>query len=149
MPDILNGLNEYVFSYRPPDVVPQLPLLHEEQLTCLYFNPESYVKDDIYDQQCFERAPKRKFRLEYTGEGYPEGYGFEFVESFDIKFVLTCELLLVAVAFIFAFVYFGVAHDPQKTSTAAQIAGLVFLIGQFMYGIMFALNERFEAWRFF
>jgi ammonia channel protein AmtB len=80
--------------------------------------------------------------------GFPTGYGFEFVESFNIKFVLTCELFIAFVAFVLAGLYLGLAREEQRSSTAVNIAMFVFLIGQFLYGVVLALGERWEAWRF-
>jgi hypothetical protein len=155
MPDLTNRPPEYLFSYRPAHVIPQAPLLHEAQLTRLYHSPRSSIHrnasgDEVYDQQCYERSPKRKGRLIYKPNGgIPSGYAFEFVECFDIKFILTCELLIACLAFVLGGLYWGFAKDDQKTSTASNIAMFVFVFGQFLYGVILALGEKMEAWRFY
>ena len=77
--------------------------------------------------------------------GFPGGYGLEFKESFDFKFLLTCELFIVFIAFLLAVLYWFLMKDPQKTSTAINIATICFVVGQFLYAVILALAERLEA----
>jgi hypothetical protein len=102
----------------------------------------------VYDRQCYDRSPKRNGRLTYTpNHGFPTRYGFEFKECSNVKFGLSCELFIALLGFIFAAVYWGLAKEDQKTATAFNIAMFVFLVGQFLYGVVLALGEKFEAWR--
>jgi hypothetical protein len=151
MPDLHNPPVEYVFSYHPVPSMHAAPLLHEAQLTKLYHSPSSSVYFDdagrhIHDQQCYDRSPKRKGAMIYTpNNGFPTGYGFEFKECFDIKFILICESFVVLLAFVLAALYWALAREEQRTGTAFNIAMFVFVFGQFLYGVILALGERFEA----
>ncbi|KAF2027371.1 hypothetical protein EK21DRAFT_91541 [Setomelanomma holmii] len=155
MPDLLRPPPEYSFTYHPSDPIPNPPLLHEAQLTRLYHSPTSSIHRDengeeVFDAQCYERSPKRKGRLTYTpNNGFPTGYAYEFIECFDVKFILTCELFIAFLAFLLAGLYWGIAKEDQKTGTAFNIAMFIFVVGQFCYGVILALGERLDAWRFY
>jgi hypothetical protein len=154
MPDIVSPPPEYTFSYLPVDPQPDSPLLHPAQLTALFYNPNSSRHIDITgmtsDEQVYARAPKRKGILRYKPNlGYPKGYGFEFVERFNYKFVIKCELLIILLAFLLGGLYWGfVAQDEQRTGTAMNIGMFVIAVGQVVYVLVLGLTEWLEAWRY-
>jgi hypothetical protein len=154
MPDIANPPQEYTFSYLPVDPAPNPPLLHPAQLTTLFYDPHSSrhfgTEGTMYDVQVYERAPKRKSILRYTPNlGYPVGYGFEFKERFNIKFIIRCEAFIIFLAFVFGGLYLGFAKgDEQRTGTAVNIGVFVFAFGQVLYTLVLGLTEWLEAWRY-
>jgi hypothetical protein len=154
MPNIVHPPPEYTFSYLPVEPYPDPPLLHPAQLTTLFYDPNSSRHFDFngttYDAQVYSRAPKRKGILRYTvNQGYPIGYGFEFKERFNTKFVIKCEIFITLLALLLGGLYWGFAtKDEQRTGTAANIGMLVIAVGQVVYMLVLGLTEWLEAWRY-
>jgi hypothetical protein len=154
MPDLVTPPQEYIFSYIPVSPHPDPPLLHPAQLTTLFYNPNSSRHFDIsgttYDSQVYSRAPKRKGVLRYTPNlGYPTGYGFEFRNRFNVKFIIKCEVFILFLAFLLGGLYWGFAtRDEQRTGTASNIGMFVIAVGQVVYVLILGLTEWLEAWRY-
>ncbi|KAF1952509.1 hypothetical protein CC80DRAFT_495307 [Byssothecium circinans] len=153
MPDLHNRQPEYVFSYQPPEPVPEPPLLFEEELTHTFYHPRSRIWGSsdalVYSQEIYNRLPKRRGRLRcLIKDGFVYGYGVEFVEGFNFKFFIYCELFILLWTFIAVGMYAGIARGKEKSGVALAIGAFVFGFGQFLYTVVLGLAEKWEAWRY-
>ena len=153
MPDLHNRPPRYEFSYNPPDPIPDPPLLFAEELTHTFHHPSSRVwissNAIVHSQEIYNRLPKHQGQLRcLVNDGIVCGYGIEFVEGFNLRFFMYCELFILLCTFIVVGLYAGLARDQEKSGTSLAIGAFMFGLGQFLFAVVLGLGEKLEAWRY-
>ncbi len=147
MPDVEN--TDYMYSYAPEDAGWEPPIIGDDTLWHFFCHPRSSITDGVHDIECRNRLPKRLSALKYSpNEGYPVGWGIEFVEGFNWRLFYQCESLIIVVAVVVTLVYRFCSSDASKVSTAFTVGSWLFSAGQLFYVIMLALSEAFSFWRY-
>jgi hypothetical protein len=136
----------YAYGWRPENTPRRDPLLHDNVLWHFIMHP----KGSIYTgDERRHRLPKRNSPLKYhDGEGFPVGWGVEWVEGFNWWFFYHCELLLVVLTIVFTVLFCIFSKGNEKVMLVLAADTLILTAGQVGYMIVLGLSEYFCFWRY-
>jgi hypothetical protein len=147
MPDLDNP--NYFYSYAPAHPPPEHPIIDSAILRHMFYHPSGSIYSGVADCECRNRLPKRKNPLTYIpNQGHPVGWGIEFMEGFNWKFMGYAQLLIFFVTVAFSVLWAVFARDNDRFSTAMTIGQWLFGAGQVGYGLVLMLSEMVNFWRY-
>jgi hypothetical protein len=141
---------DYRFSFRPISPPPDLPLLSDDELRHMFDHPAgSIYHDGVYDSECRNRLPKRRWPLQYfPNQGYPIGWGIEFIEGFNWSLLFYSEVFIFFVTISFTVLWSVFARANDKVPTAFTIGQWMFGVGQVLYIVYVVVSEALMFWKY-
>ncbi|KAF8858800.1 hypothetical protein BDZ45DRAFT_386796 [Acephala macrosclerotiorum] len=147
MPDLDNPV--YYYSYTPAHLLPEHPIIDSAILRHMFYHPSGSVYSGVADRECRNRLPKRKTPLIYIpNQGHPVGWGIEFVEGFNWKFMGYGQFLIFFTTILFSLLWSVFARESDKFSTAMTIGQWLFGAGQVGNALVLMLSEMVNFWRY-
>ena len=153
MPAIEPKAPEYDFDYHPKQLKPEV-ILHAEQLTHVFFHPDSrrgttQLGGYSHRFEIYNRLPKRKGALTCRqNDGFPTGFGIEFVEGLNWWLLGVFGLPIIACALFVAILYAAFGKGEDKFGPAVTIGSNILGIGSVAFCVLVGLWEMMEAWRY-
>jgi len=139
----------YDYSYMPVHLPPEHPIIDSAILRHMFYHPAGSVFGGVADWECRNRLPKRNKPLTYLpNQGHPVGWGIEFVEGFNWKFMSYAQIFIIVVTIVFSILWAVLARSEDKVSTALTIGQWIFGAGQVSYGVVVMLSEMVNFWRY-
>ena len=143
------SLDDANFNYScgPSEDEENQSILHDSILWHFFCHPKAAINRGIGSHECRNRLPKRLSPLIYEPDnGYPIGYGIEFVEGFNWQFCFLCESFVGFIAIGFPILWMLCSKRMDRVSTALAAGQWIFGAGQVLYLIVVALSEALCIW---